>query len=88
MSDEAVARYTGGSQSGVDVTIQYKDGDVVNVHVPHGGTLPGKTQDGRTVPNELVKSLLEQEDNWAPPGKTPAGTSSSAGGKEGVSHHG
>lgn len=57
-------RYTGGSLTGVDLTITYKDGDVVQVHVPHGEEHPTEVQ-GRKVPDEHLKSLLEQPDNWS-----------------------
>ena len=80
MSDQRV-RYTGGSQTGVDLSIPYADGDYVHVHVPHGGELPAKTPDGRTIPAAYRKSLLEQADNWsADAGKSDT---AKAGRKEG-----
>lgn len=63
---EKRAKYVGGSLTGVDLSIPFKDGDVVQVHVPHGGELPAKTPDGRTIPAGYRDSLLEQEDNWKP----------------------
>lgn len=61
---EVRARYVGGSLTGVDLSIPYKDGDIVNVHVKHGGELPTELPDGRKVPVEFRDSLLEQTDNW------------------------
>jgi hypothetical protein len=58
------ARYTGGSLTGVDLAIEFKDGDIVQVHVPHGGELPEEVQ-GRKVPAAYRDSLLEQTDNWS-----------------------
>jgi hypothetical protein len=58
------ARYTGGSLTGVDLAIQFKDGDVVQVHVPHGGELPAEVG-GRKVPADYRDGLLEQTDNWS-----------------------
>ena len=72
---EKRCRYVGGSQSGVDLSIPYGDGDYVHVHVPHGGELPAKTPDGRTVPAKYRDSLLEQSDNWS---AEPAGKSDTA----------
>lgn len=65
MSDKR-AKYVGGSQTGVDLSIPFKDGDVIHLHVPHGGELPAKTPDGRTIPASYINGLLEQEDNWKP----------------------
>jgi hypothetical protein len=58
------ARYTGGSLTGVDLAIQFKDGDVVQLHIPHGGELPLEVE-GRKIPAEYRNSLLEQADNWS-----------------------
>lgn len=63
MSD-VKARYVGGSMTGVDLSIPFKDGDVVQVHVKHQGELPSELPDGRKVPASFRDSLLEQEDNW------------------------
>jgi hypothetical protein len=56
------ARYV-GHPDGVDLTIEYMDGDRVHLHVPHGGELPTEVE-GRKVPATFRDSLLEQEDNW------------------------
>jgi hypothetical protein len=61
---EVRARYVGGSKTGVDLSIPFKDGDIVHVHVKHGGELPTELEDGRKVPVEYRDSLLEQTDNW------------------------
>lgn len=59
------ARYTGGSLTGVDLAIPYNDGDVIHLHIPHGGELPETTPDGRRIPAKFRDSLLEQSDNWS-----------------------
>jgi hypothetical protein len=61
---EKRARYVGGSMTGVDIVIPFKDGDNVSVHVSHGGELPTELPDGRKVPASFRNSLLEQGDNW------------------------
>ena len=52
-----------GHPDGVDVSIPFKDGDTVNLHVAHGAELPTEVG-GRTVPAAFRDSLLEQSDNW------------------------
>jgi hypothetical protein len=74
------ARYTGGSLSGVDLSITFKDGDVVQVHVPHGGELPEEVQ-GRKVPVEYRDSLLEQTDNWSEVKRTDSTSTKKEGDK-------
>lgn len=61
MSDKR-AKYV-GHPDGADLTITYKDGDVVALHVPHGSELPAEVN-GRKVPAAFRDSLLQQEDNW------------------------
>lgn len=66
------ARYI-GHPDGADIAIPFRDGDIVNIHVPHGGELPEQVG-GRKVPASYRDSLLEQTDNWTEvkrdPGKT------------------
>jgi hypothetical protein len=57
------ARYI-GHPDGVDLSIPFRDGDVVNLHVAHGAELPTEVG-GRSVPAAFRDSLLEQEDNWS-----------------------
>lgn len=59
---EKRARYV-GHPDGCELSIQYRDGDVLRVHVAYGDELPTDVE-GRKVPAEYVKGLLEQEDNW------------------------
>jgi hypothetical protein len=63
MSDKR-ARYTGGSQTGVDLSIPFGDGDFVHLHIPYGGELPSEVA-GRKIPATYRDSLLEQTDNWS-----------------------
>lgn len=62
MSDTIKARYV-GHPDGADLTIPFRDGDLVHLHVPHGGELPTEVE-GRRISAEFRDSLLEQEDNW------------------------
>jgi hypothetical protein len=57
------ARYI-GHPDGVDLSIPFRDGDVVNLHIAHGAELPTEVG-GRSVPAAFRDSLLEQEDNWS-----------------------
>jgi hypothetical protein len=63
MSDKR-ARYTGGSQTGVDVTIEFDNGEQRRAHIKQGGELP-TVIDGLKVPAAFRDSLLEQTDNWS-----------------------
>ena len=77
------ARYVGGSLTGVDLVIPYKDGDMVPVHVKHGGELPNELPDGRKVPASFRDSLLEQKDNWTEVKRSDKSTTATADTKEG-----
>ena len=59
---EIKARYV-GHPDGVDLSIPYKDGDVIHLHVAHGSELPTEYE-GRKIPASYRDSLLEQTDNW------------------------
>lgn len=61
---EKRARYTGGSQTGVELAIQLANGETRNRHIPHGGEVPTEI-DGIKVPAAFRDSLLEQTDNWS-----------------------
>lgn len=52
-----------GHPDGVDLSIPFNDGDVVHLHIPHGGELPVE-HGGRKIPAAVRNSLLEQSDNW------------------------
>lgn len=73
---EIKARYV-GHPDGVDLSIPYKDGDVIHIHVAHGAELPTE-HEGRKVPTSFRDSLLEQTDNWA---EVKRATGSAATGK-------
>lgn len=62
MSDTIKARYV-GHPDGCNLSIPFRDGDVVHLYVPHGGELPTTVQ-GRKISAEFRDSLLEQEANW------------------------
>jgi hypothetical protein len=64
MSETVIKAKYIGHPDGVDLTIPYRDGDTVHVHVEYGKELPVEVQ-GRGLPQGFVKSLLEQESNWA-----------------------
>lgn len=71
---EIKARYVGPDPEGASVGVVLDDGDIVHVHVPHGGELPVEV-DGRKVSTQFRDGLLAQEDNWTrvrrdPPKKT------------------
>jgi hypothetical protein len=59
---ERRAKYV-GHPDGVDLSIPFRDGDMVALHVPHGSELPAEVE-GRKVPADYRDSLLEQADNW------------------------
>lgn len=78
MSDKA--RYIGGSQSGVDITVPLDNGEDRVITIPQGGELPTEI-DGVKVPAGFRDLLLEQKDNWTRV-KRPA-TKPAEGAKEG-----
>lgn len=84
---EKRARYTGGSQTGVDLTIVFETGERRRAHVNPGGELPTEI-DGLKVPAAYRDSLLEQTDNWtevkrATGSEATGKTTTAAAGKDG-----
>ena len=77
---EKRARYV-GHPDGADLSIHFRDGDIVHVHIAHGAELPSEVQ-GRKVPAAYVASLLEQEANWSAESAGKSDTAK-AGTKEG-----
>lgn len=61
---EKRARYTGTSQTGVDLSIPVTDGEFLHVHVGHGAELPAEV-DGVKVPASYRDALLAQGDEWS-----------------------
>lgn len=62
------ARYTGGSGTGVDVSVELVDGQNVTVHVDPNHLLPEEVEQGDrkvAVSDSARDRLLEQKDTWS-----------------------